>query len=460
MASSDPSLTGAIHAVNEGGYYGETHHWSPAEVTVAAGGTVTISNPTAVRHGVHWINSPAQPVCDGKVPVGTTEAMAGTLWSGECKFAQSGAYTFYCTVHGSAMSGTIVVPGTPKAATEQPAEVTQTGASLRGNVNPQGEATQYRFEYGTSTVSEHTTGAVGVGSTDFNDHAVSAPLTGLSPSTQYHVELVATYGASGTVLGGEQVFTTPAVRAPAVTTGQATAVTPTGATLGGAVSPEGLETTYRFEYGLTPSYGSVTPSERTGPEGVNHAASAPVSGLVPNTLYHFRLLAENKSGSTAGEDQKFTTASPSPSSSPPPGLSPPMIAAAATAAFSSMAPSSLESSLGPLLVGGPSLRASQRGSSVRGSVKVSPAGAGGRLEVELSAQNATLAKSGRSARVRVGRLVRSALHAGTVSFVVPLNARAKGALHRHRRLALTVKIVLQPLHGSAVTITRSVVVHA
>jgi len=58
----------------------------------------------------------------------------------------------------------------------------------------------------------------------------------------------------------------------------------------------------------------------------------------------------------------------------------------------------------------------------------------------------------------VGRLVRASLHAGKVSFAVPLSAKAKHALERHRRLALTVAIVLTPAQGSTVTVTRSVVV--
>jgi plastocyanin len=103
------------------------------------------------------------------------------------------------------------------------------------------------------------------------------------------------------------------------------------------------------------------------------------------------------------------------------------------------------------------LAGSQRGSTVHGSIKVSQAGSGGRLEVGLFAAEASLAKAGRSKQVRVGRLVRSSVKAGSVSFSVPLNARGRAALRRHRRLALTVKITLTPLHGAAVTLTRGVV---
>jgi plastocyanin len=104
------------------------------------------------------------------------------------------------------------------------------------------------------------------------------------------------------------------------------------------------------------------------------------------------------------------------------------------------------------------LARTQHGSSVRGSVKISQAGAGGRLEVGLFAAGASLAKTRHSPQVGVGRLVRSSLKAGSVSFSVPLTAKGKAALRRHRRLALTVKITFTPLHGATVTVTRVVVV--
>ncbi len=106
------------------------------------------------------------------------------------------------------------------------------------------------------------------------------------------------------------------------------------------------------------------------------------------------------------------------------------------------------------------LASSQHGSSVHGSVDVSQAGVGGRLEVDLLAKSTSLAKAKRSTQVRVGRLVRSSLYAGSVSFAVPLTAHGKAALRRHKRLALTVQIVLTPLSGAAVTVTQSVVMHA
>ncbi|MGC2372576.1 MAG: plastocyanin/azurin family copper-binding protein [Solirubrobacteraceae bacterium] len=249
IASSETSST--VTAENVGGAYGEEHRWTPPRITVNAGGGVTFSNPTEVKHGVHWINPPAAPTCDSGVPVGTTETASGTKWIGACTFTQAGTYTYYCTVHGAAMSGTITV-------------------------NPGGTTT---------------------------------PTTGTT--------------------------------------------TPTGTT--------------------------TTPTIET------------------------------------------------PSGSP--------------------------------LVGGPSLRASQRGTSVRGSLDISQAGAGDRLEVDLFASSASLAKTRHATRVRVGRFVRGSAPAGRQSFAVTLDTKARRALKHRRRLALTVKIALTPVYGETTTLTRAVVVH-
>ena len=102
---------------------------------------------------------------------------------------------------------------------------------------------------------------------------------------------------------------------------------------------------------------------------------------------------------------------------------------------------------------------SQRGRSVKGSIDLSKAASGYRLEVDLLAQSASLAKAKHSTLVRVGRYSRSSLSAGKLSFSVNLNAKARRALRRHHRLALKVEIVLTPASGKALIITRSIVQH-
>jgi hypothetical protein len=106
------------------------------------------------------------------------------------------------------------------------------------------------------------------------------------------------------------------------------------------------------------------------------------------------------------------------------------------------------------------LARTQRGSTVRGSIDVPQADSGGRLEVDLLAASASLARARHAGRVRVGRLVRSSLKAGSESFAVPLSTKGKASLRRRRRLALTVQITVSPLHGAGVTLSRRVVLRA
>lgn len=104
---------------------------------------------------------------------------------------------------------------------------------------------------------------------------------------------------------------------------------------------------------------------------------------------------------------------------------------------------------------------SQRGRSVKGSIDLSKAAAGDSLEIDLFAQSASLARAKRPrAAVRVGRLIRRSLSAGKLTFSVKLNVRAQRAIERHHRLALTVRAVITPAGGEALTIIRSVVQHA
>jgi plastocyanin len=106
------------------------------------------------------------------------------------------------------------------------------------------------------------------------------------------------------------------------------------------------------------------------------------------------------------------------------------------------------------------LARSQRGTSVRGSVDLSPVSAGGRLEVLLLARRASLSAAGHSARKRVGRLVRSPLRAGRVSFSVSLRGPARRALRREGKLRLKVKVIVMPPGRAALTLTRGVSLHA
>ncbi|HEY3960880.1 MAG TPA: hypothetical protein VGL68_10265 [Solirubrobacteraceae bacterium] len=83
----------------------------------------------------------------------------------------------------------------------------------------------------------------------------------------------------------------------------------TSVSLEAVVNPEGAETHYHFEYGETAGVYTNGTAEATLPEGFNdEAVSAPVAGLRPGSVYHFRVVAENGEGRVAGADATFATA--------------------------------------------------------------------------------------------------------------------------------------------------------
>jgi hypothetical protein len=97
----------------------------------------------------------------------------------------------------------------------------------------------------------------------------------------------------------------------------------TSAGFSGSVTPNGLATQAYFEYGLDPKYsggGAVVYDHTTQPQSIGLDFSShsigpvAVSGLLPNALYHVRLVAINSDGTTLGPDVTFTTeAAPAPS---------------------------------------------------------------------------------------------------------------------------------------------------
>ncbi|HTT31890.1 MAG TPA: beta-propeller fold lactonase family protein [Solirubrobacteraceae bacterium] len=104
-----------------------------------------------------------------------------------------------------------------------------------------------------------------------------------------------------------------------VLTAAPTAVTDGGAGFSGSVNPEGLATTAYFQYGLDKRYSQIgasgadytaqTPAQTVGSDFATHGVGpVTVTGLVPNALYHVRLVATNSAGTTLGQDVTFTTA--------------------------------------------------------------------------------------------------------------------------------------------------------
>ncbi|HBH87338.1 MAG TPA: hypothetical protein DDY17_07045 [Syntrophaceae bacterium] len=234
---------------------------------------------------------------------------------------------------------TFTTPFSPQDVTTGSAtNVTWDSATLQGTIHPNGLSITWWFDYGLTPAYGKQTKSYKDADT-VNVHSVSLNLSsGLTPNTTYHFRLVA-LSSAGVIYGRNKTFTTPFAKPtvitgtatkvtpifkptatigtatkvtpaskPTVTTGTATKVTSASTTITGTVNPNGLDTTYYFEYGPTSSYGNTIP---TSPESVgNGMSNVNVSAdirdkFTPKSTYHYRIVAKNKSGTAYGEDKVF-----------------------------------------------------------------------------------------------------------------------------------------------------------
>jgi hypothetical protein len=95
----------------------------------------------------------------------------------------------------------------PTVTTGVATAITDSGAQLHGKVNPNGQKTTYRFDYGTTTSYGSSTKTVETGEGQ-QPLELSELISGLSSNTTYHFRIVAT-NPSGTAVGEDATFKTP-----------------------------------------------------------------------------------------------------------------------------------------------------------------------------------------------------------------------------------------------------------
>jgi hypothetical protein len=175
----------------------------------------------------------------------------------------------------------------PTAVTGTPTDITSTGATLNGQVTPNGAVTAYAFVYGTTRYDAHTTvDSLGDGTAAI---AVSARIEGLTPATTYHVRLVA-FNHRGFDIGADVAFATLAAPIPVPVPPAPTPAPPPpdltpGSALSGAVAPP-------------PVLGeSVNLNERSGEVTVKVPGSDDFVGLSKLTSVPVGSLVDTREGS-------------------------------------------------------------------------------------------------------------------------------------------------------------------
>jgi hypothetical protein len=102
--------------------------------------------------------------------------------------------------------------------------------------------------------------------------------------------------------------------APTVTTGAASSITQTSATLAGTISNTGCSaiSAYGIEYSTTPGFANSTGTPVTASNLSTGNFSSNVAGLASGTTYYYHAYATNAGGTSYGAEQSFTTATPNP----------------------------------------------------------------------------------------------------------------------------------------------------
>ncbi len=95
---------------------------------------------------------------------------------------------------------------------------------------------------------------------------------------------------------------------PSAVTGPASSITPVSASASGtATNPAVLDGTAVIQWGTTTSYGQTTAAGPLIAGSINAKHMAQLSGLTPNTTYHYRIVATTTDGMAFGTDAVFKT---------------------------------------------------------------------------------------------------------------------------------------------------------
>ena len=132
-------------------------------------------------------------------------------------------------------------------------------------------------------------------------------ITDYEDYSTYHYRVVAV-NPQGTTKSADQTFVAPPAPLPSISGTSASVVSPTAAMMEAQINPNRWATVYLFEYGPSTAYGENTEiSDSIGSDPIPQTVSESVAGLSPGTIYHFRVVAINFTGTAYGPDQVLIT---------------------------------------------------------------------------------------------------------------------------------------------------------
>jgi hypothetical protein len=198
--------------------------------------------------------------------------------------------------------------------------LTPFSAVFSGELNPENTNTTYEFQYGACEDLDACPGALStraIESAAYGQTMAILEARDLKPATVYHYRLLASneHLVAGKPEGGAATgtmgsFTTGPAPVPQASSGPASAVGPTSATITGSVNPDGQPAVYTFEAGLyegaATQYGVVY-TATVGAATTAVPETVRLSGLQPGATYAYRIKITSGYGTAYGETLTFTT---------------------------------------------------------------------------------------------------------------------------------------------------------
>ena len=338
LSSLNPNTTYYYRAKGDGGQYGisygEEHRFTtstvPPSVTTDAASGVTansatlngnltaLGTATTVNVSFQYGTTQGGPYLDSTTPQAKTAT--GAFQANLSDLDGDTTYYFrakadggiYGTSYGAeATFTTSKVP--PSVTTDNATAVAATSATLNGFLNSKGTATTVNvsLDWGTTPGGPYPNSTPPQAMT--NPGPFQANISGLTALTTYYFRASADGGVQGTAQGAECSLTTGSTP-PSVSTGAATNITASSATLNGSLHDLGTAATVNvsFQWGTT----SGVYSDQTTPQAMNVPGNfnANLTGLSDNTTYYYRAMADGGAhGTSYGTEHAFTTSALPPS---------------------------------------------------------------------------------------------------------------------------------------------------
>lgn len=269
-------------------------------------------NSTITKRGFYWSTDNSPSASDNSVTIsGTTGSFSSTLT--ELTANTTYYYVAYATNSKGTNTGdvysftTSAARRTPLVSTSKATNITDTNATLNGNVSYDGNATitERGFYLSITSIPTPNDRKIIVNGTTGN---FSSALTGFTANTTYYYVAYAT-NIVGTGTGEVYSFRTDVARTiPTVNTLDATNLTDSSATLNGNIVYDGNATITRkgFYYSST----NTTPTSSDNivtVSGTTRDINSTLTNLTPNTTYYYRAYATNSEGTGIGDVYHFIT---------------------------------------------------------------------------------------------------------------------------------------------------------